>query len=96
MRACWKLRPGRDTSRWRLRRCAREVVGIDLTDAPLKIAEKMRAERGLANVHFHKGDVESRLPFKDGEFDVVVCRFAVHHFAAPAESYFRDGASVPG
>ena len=61
----------------------REVVGIDLTDAPLKIAEKMRAERGLTNVSFQKGDVESRLPFKDGEFDVVVCRFAIHHFAAP-------------
>ncbi|WP_414643447.1 class I SAM-dependent methyltransferase [Candidatus Binatus sp.] len=63
----------------------REVVGIDLTDAPLKIAEKMRAERGLANVSFQKGDVESRLPFKDGEFDVVVCRFAVHHFAFPVK-----------
>jgi ubiquinone/menaquinone biosynthesis C-methylase UbiE len=61
----------------------REVVGIDLTDAPLKIAEKMRAERGITNVSFQKGDVESRLPFNDGEFDVVVCRFAVHHFAQP-------------
>ncbi len=61
----------------------REVVGVDLTEAPLKIAERMRAERGLTNVSFQKGDVESRLPFKDGEFDVVVCRFAVHHFAAP-------------
>ncbi|MGA3229601.1 MAG: class I SAM-dependent methyltransferase [Candidatus Binatus sp.] len=63
-------------------RC-REVVGIDLTEAPLKIAEQMRSERGLANVRFQHGDVESRLPFKDGEFDVVVCRFAIHHFAAP-------------
>ncbi len=61
----------------------REVVGIDLTDAPLKIAERMRTERGLGNVRFQKGDVESRLPFNDGEFDVVVCRFAIHHFAAP-------------
>ncbi|MGC2759318.1 class I SAM-dependent methyltransferase, partial [Candidatus Binatus sp.] len=26
----------------------REVVGIDLTEAPLAIAEKMRAERGLS------------------------------------------------
>jgi ubiquinone/menaquinone biosynthesis C-methylase UbiE len=61
----------------------REVVGIDLTDAPLKIAEKLRTERGIANVSFRKGDVESRLPFDDGEFDVVVCRFAVHHFVEP-------------
>ena len=63
----------------------REVVGIDLTDAPLKIAEKIRAERGITNVSFRKGDVESRLPFGDSEFDVVLCRFAVHHFAQPEQ-----------
>jgi ubiquinone/menaquinone biosynthesis C-methylase UbiE len=62
---------------------AREVIGVDLTEAPLKIAERMRAERGLKNVSFRQGDVEARLPFNDNEFDVVVCRFAVHHFANP-------------
>jgi ubiquinone/menaquinone biosynthesis C-methylase UbiE len=64
-------------------RVCREVIGVDLTEAPLKIAERMRAERGLANVRFQQGDVEARLPFTDGEFDVVVCRFAVHHFEHP-------------
>jgi len=63
---------------------AREVIGVDLTEAPLKIAERMRAERGLDNVSFRIGDVEARLPFGDQEFDVVVCRFAVHHFENPA------------
>jgi ubiquinone/menaquinone biosynthesis C-methylase UbiE len=63
---------------------AREVVGVDLTEAPLKIAERMRAERGLKNVIFRVADVEARLPFGDNEFDVVVCRFAVHHFENPA------------
>ncbi len=63
---------------------AREVIGVDLTAAPLKIAERMRTERGLHNVSFRQGDVEARLPFGDNEFDVVVCRFAVHHFENPA------------
>jgi ubiquinone/menaquinone biosynthesis C-methylase UbiE len=63
---------------------AREVIGVDLTEAPLKIAERMRAERGLTNVSFRVADVEARLPFDDNEFDVVVCRFAVHHFENPA------------
>ncbi len=63
---------------------AREVVGLDLTEEPLKIAERMRAERGLQNVSFKVGDVETRLPFADNEFDVVICRFAVHHFENPA------------
>ena len=33
----------------------REVVGIDLTDAPLKIAEKMRAERRNHQRQFPEG-----------------------------------------
>src|SRR5712692_6795196 len=61
---------------------AREVVGVDLTEAPLAIAEKPRQEQGLPNVRFQLADA-SRLPFADGEFDVVVCRLAFHHFAEP-------------
>ncbi len=64
-------------------RVAREVVGIDLTDAPLQIAERTRRERGIANVRFQSGDAE-HLPFRDGEFDAVVCRYAFHHFEHPA------------
>lgn len=62
---------------------AREVVGVDLTEAPLRIAERMRAERALGNVTFRTADAE-KLPFNDGEFDVVLCRFAFHHFERPA------------
>ena len=63
-------------------RC-REVIGVDLTDAPLAIAERARSERGVANLHFQRADAE-QLPFADGEFDVVLCRFAFHHFEDPA------------
>ncbi len=62
---------------------AREVVGVDLTEAPLKIAERLRSERALGNVSFRTADAE-RLPFRDGEFEVVLCRFAFHHFEKPA------------
>jgi len=61
---------------------AREVVGIDLTEAPLAIAEQRRQEQELHNVRFQLADA-ARLPFVDGEFDVVVCRLALHHFAEP-------------
>lgn len=60
-----------------------EVVGLDLTDAPLAIAERNRKERGLANVTFERGDAQ-RLGYAGGSFDVVVCRLAFHHFADPA------------
>jgi ubiquinone/menaquinone biosynthesis C-methylase UbiE len=63
-------------------RC-REVVGLDITDAPLAIAERTRRDRGLANVRFQRADAD-QIPFADGEFDVVLCRFAFHHFEDPA------------
>ena len=62
-------------------RC-REVVGVDLTQALLKIADAKRQERGLTNVCFQRSDAES-LPFADGEFDVAVCRLAFHHMENP-------------
>jgi ubiquinone/menaquinone biosynthesis C-methylase UbiE len=61
----------------------RDVVGIDLTEAPLRIAERIRNERGLKNVRFEQGDADSLLA---GEFDIVVCRFAFHHFEDPARA----------
>ncbi|MEM7131822.1 MAG: class I SAM-dependent methyltransferase [Chloroflexota bacterium] len=61
---------------------SKEVIGLDLTDAPLAIARQNQAERGITNVSFQAGDA-NQLPFEDNEFDVVVCRLAVHHFADP-------------
>lgn len=60
----------------------REVIGVDITAAPLAIAEEIRRARRLNNVSFKLGDAD-HLPFSDGEFDVVVCRLAFHHFEAP-------------
>jgi ubiquinone/menaquinone biosynthesis C-methylase UbiE len=62
-------------------RC-REVVGVDLTAAPLEIAERTRNQRGLKNVSFRMADADN-LPFADGQFDIAVCRFAFHHFQQP-------------
>ena len=63
-------------------RVCREVVAVDLTEAPLRIAEERCRARGLANVSFLVGHVE-QLPFADGALDLVICRLAVHHFAHP-------------
>lgn len=59
-----------------------EVVGLDLTEAPLKIAEEVSRTRGLTNVRFQVGDAE-QLPFAEQEFDIVVCRLALHHCEVP-------------
>jgi len=62
--------------------CAARVVGVDITDRFLENARAEAARRGLANVEFLHGDVES-LPFPAGAFDLALCRFAFHHFPSP-------------
>lgn len=57
----------------------RAVVALDATRAML---EQGRAQ-APPNVLFMQGDA-ARLPFLDDSFDVVVTRFAVHHFEDPA------------
>jgi SAM-dependent methyltransferase len=62
---------------------AARVTGIDLVPAMIAQARRRQAEVGLANVSWQVGDV-TPLPFPDGAFDVVSCRFAFHHFVDPA------------
>jgi 2-polyprenyl-3-methyl-5-hydroxy-6-metoxy-1,4-benzoquinol methylase len=61
---------------------AREAVGVDLTEAMLAIAKERTQQRGVSNVSFRAGDAQD-LPFENGEFDVVVCRLALHHLQKP-------------
>jgi len=65
-------------------RAAREVMGVDLTAAMLAIAEERTKQRGISNVSFRIGDVQN-LPFENEQFDVVVCRLALHHMQNPAQ-----------
>ncbi len=72
-------------------RC-REVVALDLTEAPLALARRMSAERGLTNLRAMTGDA-GRLPFADASFDAVVCRLALHHMEDPGRA-LREMARV--
>ncbi len=63
---------------------SREVVGMDLTQAMLAIGRQRMEERGVKNVTFRVGDAQS-VPFEQEQFDVVVCRLALHHMQQPAE-----------
>lgn len=58
------------------------VVGINLTEAPLRIAEQKRQESDITNAHFMRGDAEI-LPFGSNTFDAVVSRLALHHLETP-------------
>lgn len=59
-----------------------EVIGLDLTKAPLEIAQEKKRERETENIGFIMGDAED-IPCPDNSFDVVVCRLALHHVESP-------------
>jgi ubiquinone/menaquinone biosynthesis C-methylase UbiE len=61
---------------------ARAVVALDATEAMLARGQAQAAAEGCANVVFMCGDAAA-LPFLEGSFDVVVSRFAAHHFEEP-------------
>jgi ubiquinone/menaquinone biosynthesis C-methylase UbiE len=61
---------------------AASVVAFDATEEMLEKAKARCAKAGLTNVEFRSGDAEN-LPFDDAQFDGVVTRLAVHHFAEP-------------
>jgi ubiquinone/menaquinone biosynthesis C-methylase UbiE len=58
----------------------RLVVGTDLTPEMLAEARRLRNERNLANIAFTLADVHN-LPCPSGEFHLITCRRAAHHFS---------------
>ena len=64
-------------------RCA---VGLDATAAMLEQARQAAAKACVVNVEWHLGDVYA-LPFADGTFNVVSCRFAFHHLQEPERAF---------
>lgn len=57
-----------------------EVIGVDLSPAPLKIAEERAAQRGLANARFEQADAH-HLPFTDNSFDCITSRLGIMFFS---------------
>jgi SAM-dependent methyltransferase len=58
------------------------VVAFDATEQMLEKAKARCAKARLVNVDFRCGNAEN-LPFEEAQFDGVVTRLAVHHFADP-------------
>jgi SAM-dependent methyltransferase len=70
----------------------RQATGIDLTPAMIEKAREHAAALGLANVDWRVGNVLP-LPFPDRSFDIVVSRYAFHHFLDPL-AVLREMARV--
>jgi SAM-dependent methyltransferase len=61
----------------------RYVAALDLTPEMLAQGQRLAAATGLGNIGFQQGDAAA-LPWLDGQFDLVACRFTVHQVADPA------------
>ncbi|HWF18046.1 MAG TPA: class I SAM-dependent methyltransferase [Verrucomicrobiae bacterium] len=68
-----------------------EVTLADLAQPMLERAAQTAAERGL-KVETRQHSAE-QLPYPDGQFDLVTCRVAAHHFSSPAD-FIRETARV--
>lgn len=53
------------------------VIGVDMTDEMLALAESNRLKLGAANVEFRKGMLEA-LPIADGEVDVIISNCVIN------------------
>jgi SAM-dependent methyltransferase len=53
------------------------VYGLDMTDEMLALAQRHRAESGLANVHFLRGRIEE-IPLPSGSVDVVISNCVIN------------------
>jgi ubiquinone/menaquinone biosynthesis C-methylase UbiE len=64
---------------------ALHLTAVDLTQAMLDQTQAQVEKRGLHNVTIQIADVAA-LPFGDASFEVVVSRYAAHHFADPLQA----------
>ncbi|MBO1361622.1 class I SAM-dependent methyltransferase [Acetobacter sacchari] len=64
---------------YRLAAHAAEVIACDVTDQMLRAVDAEAICRGLTNIRTIQAPAE-RLPFEDGAFDAVFCRFTMHHW----------------
>src|SRR5690606_27683831 len=68
------------------------VYGLDMTDEMLALAEKNRAEAGVTNVEFLKGNIES-IPLPDNSVDVIISNCVIN-LSADKDSVLREAFRV--
>ena len=60
------------------------VLGIDLADKPLKVAQLHAMESGVANLEYRSVAAEALAAEKPGQFDVVTCMEMLEHVPDPS------------
>jgi ubiquinone/menaquinone biosynthesis C-methylase UbiE len=55
------------------------VTATDLGPGMMSLAEELARKRGITNIEFREANAEA-LPFPDGSYDVLTCRFGIMFF----------------
>lgn len=72
-----------------------EVISSDLTDEALELNRQKLSPALTSRLRIQKIDLQQRLPFEDGKFDVVYAHLALHYFdEATTERIFSEIARV--
>ncbi len=53
------------------------VIGVDMTDSMLELANKNKAKMGISNVEFRKGEIEN-LPVDDNSVDIIISNCVIN------------------
>jgi 2-polyprenyl-6-hydroxyphenyl methylase/3-demethylubiquinone-9 3-methyltransferase len=61
-----------------------QVLGIDLAERSLKVAQLHAMEAGIDNVHYREVAAEALAEEQPGQFDIVTCMEMVEHVPDPA------------
>lgn len=69
-----------------------QVIGVDMTDRMLELANANKARLGLANVEFRKGEIED-LPVDSGSVDVIISNCVIN-LSPDKEAVFREAFRV--
>jgi 2-polyprenyl-3-methyl-5-hydroxy-6-metoxy-1,4-benzoquinol methylase len=64
------------------------VIGLDMTDEMLKLANENKQKLGATNVEFRKGEMES-MPVADGEVDVIISNCVIN-LSPDKDAVFRE------
>jgi SAM-dependent methyltransferase len=68
------------------------VIGVDMTENMLELANKNKAKLGLTNVEFRRGEIEA-LPVENGTVDLIISNCVIN-LSPDKEAVFREAFRV--
>ena len=68
------------------------VIGVDMTDSMLELANRNKAKIGMTNVEFRKGEIED-LPVENNSVDVIISNCVIN-LSPDKDAVFREALRV--